>query len=90
MYLEPTEAVARKCSVGVLRNSAKFTGKHLCQGLFFNKVAVLRPFFIEHFRWLLLNPVEHLRRIFFAKIVSSFYPQKKISRDVWQGSKYAS
>ena len=33
------------CSVGkgVLRNFAKFTGKHLCQGLFFNKVAGLRP-----------------------------------------------
>ena len=29
------------CSVrkGVLRNFAKFTGKHLCQGLFFNKIA---------------------------------------------------
>ena len=24
---------------GVLRNFAKFTGKHLCQSLFFNKVA---------------------------------------------------
>ena len=35
----------RKCSVikGVLRNFAKFTGKHLCQSLFFNKVAGLRP-----------------------------------------------
>ena len=31
----------QKCSVtrGVLRNFAKFTGKHLCQSLFFNKVA---------------------------------------------------
>ena len=31
----------RRCSVkkGVLRNFAKFTGKHLCQGLLFNKVA---------------------------------------------------
>ena len=30
-----------RCSVtkGVLRNFAKFTGKHLCQSLFFNKVA---------------------------------------------------
>ena len=28
---------------GVLRNFAKFTGKHLCQRLFFNKVAGLRP-----------------------------------------------
>ena len=28
---------------GVLKNLAKFTGKHLCQSLFFNKVAGLRP-----------------------------------------------
>ena len=28
---------------GVLRKFAKFTGKHLCQSLFFNKVAGLRP-----------------------------------------------
>ena len=27
------------CKKGVLRNFAKFTGKHLCQRLFFNKVA---------------------------------------------------
>ena len=27
------------CKKDVLRNFAKFTGKHLCQGLFFNKVA---------------------------------------------------
>ena len=34
-----------RCSVkkGVLKNFAKFTGKHLCQSLFFNKVAGLRP-----------------------------------------------
>ena len=39
------EAVAQRCSVkkGVLRNFAKFTGKHLCQSLFFNKVAGPRP-----------------------------------------------
>ena len=28
---------------GVLRNFAKLIGKHLCQSLFFNKVAGLRP-----------------------------------------------
>ena len=28
---------------GILRNFANFTGKHLCQALFFNKVAGLRP-----------------------------------------------
>ena len=27
------------CKTGVLGNFAKFTGKHLCQNLFFNKVA---------------------------------------------------
>ena len=34
----------RRCSVkkGVLRNFAKFTGKHLYQSLFFNKIAGLR------------------------------------------------
>ena len=34
----------RMCSVkeGILRNFANFTGEHLCQSLFFNKVAVLR------------------------------------------------
>ena len=30
------------CEKGVLENFAKFTGKHLCQSLFFNKVAGLR------------------------------------------------
>ena len=29
------------CKKGVLRNFAKFTRKHLCQRLFFNKVAGL-------------------------------------------------
>ena len=35
----------RRCSVrkGILRNFAKFTGKHLCQSLCFNKVVGLRP-----------------------------------------------
>ena len=28
---------------GVFRNFIKFTGKHLCQSLFFNKIAGLRP-----------------------------------------------
>ena len=31
------------CEKGVLRNFAKFTGKHLCQSLLFNKVAGPRP-----------------------------------------------
>ena len=35
---------------GVLRNLAKFTGKHLCQSLFFNKVAGLKPVLITIFK----------------------------------------
>ena len=31
------------CEKGVLGSSAKFTGKHLCKSLSFNKVAGLRP-----------------------------------------------
>ena len=37
---QPPEVVYKKC---VLENFAKFTGKHLCQSVFFNKVACLRP-----------------------------------------------
>ena len=39
------EAVALRYSVknSVLRNFAKFTGKHVLQSLFLNKVAGLRP-----------------------------------------------
>ena len=39
-----TEAVARRCSVknDILKNFAEFIGKHLCQSLFFNKVAGMK------------------------------------------------
>ena len=37
------ETVAVFCKKGVLRSFAKVAGKHLCQSLFFNKVAGLRP-----------------------------------------------
>ena len=39
------QAAKRKCSIkkGVLRNLSKFTGKQLCQSLFFDKAADLRP-----------------------------------------------
>ena len=62
------EAVVQRCSVkkGVLKNFTNFTGKHLCQSLFFNKKTLAQvfprkiceiyknTFFIEHFWWLLL------------------------------------
>ena len=37
---QPPEVFCKKIA---LKNFAKFTGKHLCQGLFFNKVAGFRP-----------------------------------------------
>ena len=50
----------RRCSIkkGVLKNFTKFTGKHLCQSLFFNKVAGLRQAWGRH-----LQAWEHLRVI---------------------------
>ena len=36
LYKQPSEVFCKK---GVIRNFAKFTGKHLCQSLFFNKFA---------------------------------------------------
>ena len=37
---QPPEVFYKK---SVLRNLTKFTGKHLCQSIFFNKIAGLRP-----------------------------------------------
>ena len=67
----------------VLRNFTKFTGKHLCQSLFFNKVAGLRPAtllkrrlwpeacnFIEKKDWhsfFPMNFVKFLRTLFFLQ-----------------------
>ena len=50
------EAVAQVfCKKGVLRNFTKFTGKHLCQCLFFNKAALKACNFVKkETRWLVL------------------------------------
>ena len=42
---QPPEVFCKKC---VLRNFAKFTEKHLCKNLFFNKVAGLSQYTIFH------------------------------------------
>ena len=50
---------------GILKNFAKFTGKHLCQSLFFNKASA---FFIEH-PWTTTSHVfMFLFVCFFAKV----------------------
>ena len=56
---------------GVLRNFAKFTGKRLCQSLFFNKVAGLRSATVFKKRlWHMCFPVnfaKFLRTLFFIE-----------------------
>ena len=67
------EAVVQRCSIkkGVLSNFTKFTGKHLCQSLVFNKVAGLRPATLLKKRlWhrcFLVNFVKFLRTPFFIE-----------------------
>ena len=63
----------RRCSAkkSVLKNFAKFTGKHLCQSLFFNKVA-------EHLF------TEHLWTTAFVKKVNNLQITKAQPHDVAQ------
>ena len=59
------------CKKRVLRNFAKFRGKHLCQSLFFNKVADLKPAtFLKKRLWHRCFPVnfaEFLRTSFLTE-----------------------
>ena len=58
------------CKKGVLENFAKFYGKHLCQSLFFNKVAALRPATLLKKRlWHSCFPVN------FAKFLRTFFTE---------------
>ena len=43
IYFITSSRTQALCKKVVLINFAKFTGKHLCQSLFFNKVEGLRP-----------------------------------------------
>ena len=88
------------CKKGVLRNFTKFTGKHLCQNLFFNKVAWLSPATSFKKRlWHRCFPVEFCeisKNIFLhrthLKAASELLPlNSNISSIInWHGSKYAS
>ena len=78
-YLPLLRSSHQRCSVkeGVLRNFAKFTGKHLRQSLFSNKVVGLRPATLLKkdsgtgvSLWILRNLQEHLfyRTPFFSSV----------------------
>ena len=50
LYQKSPKSSHQRCSIkkGVLKNFPKFTGKHLCQSLFFNKVAGLKRLWHRH------------------------------------------
>ena len=61
------------CEKGVLRNFAKFTGIHLCQSIFLNKVAGLRPKACNYIK------KETLAQVFaceFCEIFNNFFFKK--------------
>ena len=74
------------CKKGVLRNFVKFTGKHLCQSLFFNKVAGLRPTTLlkkrPWHRCLPVNFAKFLRTPFFTKHLR-WLLLKSVTGDGW-------
>ena len=57
------------CKKSVLRNFTKFTGKHLCQSLFFNKIAGLRPATLLKKRllnwWFPVNFAKFVKHLFY-------------------------
>ena len=59
------------CKEGVLRNFTKFTGKHLCQSLFFNKVEISRNTFFH--RTLLVAASEVQPKLILKKPISIFF-----------------
>ena len=71
-FVVVSEAVVQSCSVkkSVLKIFPKFTGKHLYQSIFFNKVPGLRPaVLLEKGLWFRCFPVNFskFRRILFLK-----------------------
>ena len=71
------------CKNGVFRNFAKFTGTHLCQSLFFNKIASLRHrFFPVNFMKFLRAGLHETRSE--LKPVWNFKPLWKVVLFTWQ------
>ena len=58
------------CKKGVFKNFGKFTGKHLCQRLFFNKVTDLTPANLSEkslwYRYFPMNFAKFLKTPFFT------------------------
>ena len=83
------------CKKGVLRNFAEFTGKHLCQRLFFNKVAGLPGTLLKkslrhrcfpvNFTKFLRTPFfkEHLRWLFLKIALSNVKHTEGSTKQGW-------
>ena len=73
------------CKKGGLRNFAKFTGKHLCQGLFFNKKR-LRPVTLIKkrlcHRCFPVNFAKFIRTIFFTEHLQWLLMEKMENDDI--------
>ena len=76
---------------GVFRKFAKFSGKHLCQSPFFNKVAGLpvnfvkflrTSFFIEHLWWMLLFSVETVSSYALPLFLNAFFKLSKTFKTI--------
>ena len=90
------------CKKGALKNLAKFTGKHLCQSLFFNKVAGLvnftkflrTPFLQNTSRRLLLqigdgaDDIRKFREFGKVENLRQKHVEESISRQVFTISKF--
>ena len=86
LRLSKARSSHRRCSVrkGILKNFAKFTGKHLCQSLFFNKVTGLRPATLLKKRlWHRCFPVN------FAKFLRTPFLQNTSGKLFSKGSEYS-
>ena len=75
----------RRCSVrrGVLGNFAKFTGKHLCQNLYFNKVAGNIFFFGSSFGVKFKCVKKYFRRLNKSLILMSSSIASQISAQIY-------
>ena len=71
------------CKKGVLRNFAKFAGKHLCQCLFFNQVAVLRLYWKRNLWTLLKETFMFSRHRCFAVNFAKFIRTPFIREHLW-------
>ena len=73
MLLLKMRSSHQRCSVitGVLRNFAEFTGKHLCQSLFFDKMSVFKDILEETHRKRILSCVQ-TRQLSFPIMIIMF------------------